>query len=127
MLLNQSVVVNDLSVQTTMKSFNDRRLFYHEAYIFPLHRTLTTNENEKGQLKKSQKIYLGEKERVGKRKSAIHNSVARDAEKLGLEPIYDAKSRKKSYFDTVLDICNRVYEIATCDRRNVCVTIKSAM
>ena len=121
MSLNQSVV------QTTMKSFNDRRLFYHEAYIFPLHRTLTTNENEKGQLKKSQKIYLGEKERVGKRKSSIHNSVARDAEKLGLEPIYDAKSRKKSYFDTVLDICNRVYEIATCDRRNVCVTIKSAM
>ena len=42
------------------------------------------------------------------RKTFIH-----DAENLGLVPIYEAKSRKESTMDQELDICNRVYGIAT--------------
>ena len=64
---------------------------------------------------------LGEKERLGERIAAIQNTVARYAENLGLQPIYEAKSGKESFMDKVLDICNRVYEIATNDMRR-CVS-----
>ena len=38
----------------------------------------------------------------------VHNS-----ENLGLEPVKEAKTVEESTMDQVLDICNRVYEIAT--------------
>ena len=44
--------------------------------------------------------------------------------KLGLLPIYEAKSGKKSTMDQELDIWKRVHEIATYNMRRVCVTIK---
>ena len=37
---------------------------------------------------------------------------------------YEAKSGKESPMDQELDICNRVYEIATYNMRRVCVTFK---
>ena len=75
-----------------------------------------------GQFEKSQQVYLGEKE--GNRTPAIRNTVIHDAENLGLVPINEAKSAKESTMDQELDICNRVYEIATHNMRRVCVTIK---
>ena len=79
-------------------------------------------KNELGQLEKRQQFYLGEKE--GEAISAIRNTVIHDAENLGLVPIYEAKSGRESTMDQELDICNRVYEIATYNMRRVCVTIK---
>ena len=70
----------------------------------------------------SQQIYLSEKE--GEAISAIPNTVIQDAEKLGLVPIYEAKSGRESTMDQELDICNRVYEIATYNMRMVAVKIK---
>ena len=75
-----------------------------------------------GQLEKSQQVYLSEKE--GEALSAIRNTVIHDAENLGLVPIYEGKSGKESTMDQELEICNRVYEIATYNMRMVCVTIK---
>ena len=75
-----------------------------------------------GQFEKSQQVYYSEKE--GEAISAIRNTVIHDAENLGLVPIYEAKSGKESTMDQELDICNRVYEIATYNMRRVCVTIK---
>ena len=75
-----------------------------------------------GQFEKSQQVYLSEKE--GEAISAIRNTVIHDAENLGLVPIYEAKSGRESTMDQMLDICNRVYEIATYNMRRVCVTIK---
>ena len=75
-----------------------------------------------GQFEKSQQVYLSEKE--GETISAIRNTVIHDAENLGLVPIYEAKSDKESIMDQELDICNRVYEIATYNTRRVCITIK---
>ena len=75
-----------------------------------------------GQFEKSQQVYFSEKE--GEAISAIRNTVIHDAENLGLVPIYEAKSGKESTRDQELDICNRIYEIATYDMRRVCVTIK---
>ena len=54
----------------------------------------------------------------------IPNLIMQDAENLGLLPIYEAKSGKQSTMDQKLDICNRVYEIATYNMRKVCVTVK---
>ena len=78
--------------------------------------------NDLGQFEKSQQIYFSKKE--GEAISAIRNSVIHDAENLGLVPIYEAKSGKESTMDQELDICNKVYEIATYNMRRVCVTIK---
>ena len=75
-----------------------------------------------GQFEKSQQVYLSKKE--GEANSAIRNNVLHDAENLELVPIYDAKSGKESTIDQELDICNRVYEIATYIMRRVCVKIK---
>ena len=75
-----------------------------------------------GQFEKSQQVYLSEKE--GDAISAIRNTVIHDAENLRLVPIEEAKSGKESTMDQELDICNRVYEIATYNVRRVCVTIK---
>ena len=75
-----------------------------------------------GQLEKSQQVYLSEKE--GEALSAIRNTVIHNAENLGLVPIYEGKSGKESTMDQELEICNRVYEIATYNMRMVCVTIK---
>ena len=36
-----------------------------------------------------------------------------NAENLGFVPIYEAKSGKESTMDLELEICNRVYKIAT--------------
>ena len=58
------------------------------------------------------------------RQSGILYTVFHDAENLGLVPIYEAKSGKESTMDQELDICNRVYEIATNNMRRVCLTIK---
>ena len=62
--------------------------------------------NDLGQFEKSQQVYLSLKE--GEAISASRNTVIQDAEKLGLVPIYKAKSRKESTMDQELDICNRV-------------------
>ena len=75
-----------------------------------------------GQFEKSQQVYLSEKE--GEAISAIRNTVIHDAANLGLVPIYETKTGKDSTMDQELDICNRVYEIATYNIRRVWVTIK---
>ena len=75
-----------------------------------------------GQFEKFQQVYLSEKE--GEALSAIRKTVVHDAENLRLVPIYVAKSGKESFVDQELEICSRVYEIATYNMRRVCVTIK---
>ena len=82
----------------------------------------TIKKNDLGQFEKSQQVYLSEKK--GEAISAIRNTVIHDAENLGLVPIYEAKSGRESTMDQELDLCNRVYEIATYNMRRVCVTIK---
>ena len=74
------------------------------------------------QFEKSQHVYPSEKEEEAI--SAIRNSVIHDAETLGLVLIYESKSSEDSTMDQELDICNRVYEIATYNMRRVCVTTK---
>ena len=74
--------------------------------------------NDLGPFEKSQQVYLSEKE--GEAISTIRNTVIHDAENLGLVPIYEAKSGRESTMDQELDICNRVYEIATYNMRRVC-------
>ena len=78
--------------------------------------------NDLGHLEKSQQVYLSEKE--GETLSTIRKTAIQDAENLGLVPIFEAKSGKESTMDQELEICNRVYEIATYNMRRVCVTIK---
>ena len=51
-------------------------------------------------------------------------TIIHDAENIGFVPIYEAKSGKESTMDQELDICNRVYEIATYNMKRVCVTMK---
>ena len=75
-----------------------------------------------GQFEKSQQVYLSVKE--GEALSKFRNTVFRDAENLGLVPIYEANSGKESTMDQELENCNRVDEIATYNMRRVCVTIK---
>ena len=75
-----------------------------------------------GQFEESQQVYLSEKE--GEALSTVRITVIHDAENLGLVPIYEAKSGKESTSDQKLEICNRVYEIATYNMRRLCVTIK---
>ena len=76
-------------------------------------------KNELGQLENRQQVYLGEKEG-----EAIRNTVIHDAENLGLVPILELTSDKESTMDQELANCNKVYDIATYNRRQVCVTIK---
>ena len=73
--------------------------------------------NNLGQFEKSQQVYLSEKE--GEALSTMRNTVIHDAENLGLVPIYEAKPGKESTMDQELEICNRVYEIATYNMRRV--------
>ena len=56
--------------------------------------------NELGQLEKRQQVYLGENE--GEAISAIRNTVIHDAENLGLVPILELTSDKKSTMDQEL-------------------------
>ena len=79
-------------------------------------------KNELGQLEKRQQVYLGEKE--GEATSAIKNTVIHDAENLGLVPILELTSDKESTMDQELANCNKLYDIATYNRRQVCVTKK---
>ena len=74
------------------------------------------------QFEKSQQVYRSEKEGIAI--SAIRITVIDSAGNLGLVPIYEAKSGKESIMDQELDICNRVYEMATYNMMWVCVTIK---
>ena len=90
-----------------------------KIYLEPCFQLLKINDL--GQFEKSQQVYLSEKEEAI---SAIRNTVIHDAENFGLVPIYEAKSVKESTMDQELDICNRVYEIATYNMRRVCVSIK---
>ena len=76
-----------------------------------------------GQLEKRQQVYLGEKE--GEAISAIRNTVIHDAESLRLDPILELTIDKESTMDQeLLANCNKVYDIVTYKKRNVCVTIK---
>ena len=97
-----------------------QRSYKGKLYLEPCFQELKINEL--GQFEKFKQVYLGEKE--GKAISAIRNAFIHDAENLGLVPIYEAKSGKESTMDQELDICNRVYKIATYNMRRVCVTIK---
>ena len=54
-----------------------------------------------------------------KRMSAKRKTVIDDAEIIGRESIYEARSGKASTMDQVLGICNRVYEKATNNIRRV--------
>ena len=79
-------------------------------------------KNEFGQLEKRQQVYPGEKE--GEAISAIRNTAIHDAENLGLVPIMELTSDKESTMDQDFANCNKMYDIATYNRRQVCVTIK---
>ena len=75
-----------------------------------------------GQIEKRQQVYLGEKE--GEATSTITNTVIHDAENLGLVPILDLTSDNDSSMDQELANSNKVFDIASYNRRPVCVTIK---
>ena len=79
-------------------------------------------ENWVGTTRKRQQVYLSEKE--GKAISAIRNNVVHDAENLGLVAILELTSDKESTMDQEITDCNKVYDIATYNRRQVCVTSK---
>ena len=72
--------------------------------------------------KKRQLVYLGEKE--GEAISAIRNTFIHIAENLGLVPLLELTSDKQSTMEQELTNCNKVYDIATYNRRQVCVMIK---
>ena len=74
-----------------------------------------------GTTQKNKQVYLGEKE--GEAISANRNTVIHDAEKLGLVPILELTSDNESTMEQELANCNKVYDIATYNRRQVCVTI----
>ena len=77
--------------------------------------------NSLGQFE-SKQVYLSEEEVEAL--SKIRNTVIHDAENLEFAPICEAKSSKESTMHQELEICNRVYEIATYNMGMVCVTIK---
>ena len=74
------------------------------------------------QFEKKQQVYLGEKE--GKTISAIRNTVIHDAENFGLVAVLEITSYKESTMEQELANCNKVYDIASYNRKQVCVTIK---
>ena len=78
--------------------------------------------NDLGHFEKSQQVNLSEKE--GEAISAIRNTVIHNAENLGLVPILELTSDKESTMDQELANCNKVYDIATYNRRQVCLTIR---
>ena len=55
---------------------------------------------------------------------AFRNTVIHDAENLRLVPILELTSDKESTMDQELANCNKVYDIASYNRKPVCVTIK---
>ena len=75
-----------------------------------------------GQLEIIQLVHLGEKEGDGI--SAIKKTIIHDAENLGLVHILELISDKESTMDQELANCNKMYDIATYNRRQVWVTIK---
>ena len=87
-----------------------------KIYFEPCFQLLKINDLR--QFEKSQQVHISEEE--GEAISAIRNTVIHDAEKLGLIPTNEAKSDKESTMDQQLDICNRVYEIATYNMRREC-------
>ena len=97
-----------------------QKSFKGKNYFEPCFQLLKINDL--GQFEKSQQVYRSEKEK--KAISAIRNTVIHNAENLELVPIYETKIGKDSTMDQELDICNRVYEIATYNMRRVGVTIK---
>ena len=96
------------------------KILQGEKYFEPCFQLF--KKNELGQLEKRQQVYLGEKE--GEAISAIGNTVFHDAENLGLVPILELTSDQESTMDQELASFNKVYDIATYKRRQVCVTIK---
>ena len=82
-------------------------------------------KSESGQIKKTQQVYLGEKE--GERLSAIRNTVIHDAENLGLVPVLEPYSDKGSTMEQERANCHAVYDVATCKKRRVCVTINNTV
>ena len=91
-----------------------------EFYFEPCFQLLKINDL--GQFEKSQQVYLSEKE--GEALYKMRKTVIHDAENLGLVPILELTSDKESTMDQELANCNKVYDIATYNRRQVCVTIK---
>ena len=98
----------------SQKSYNGKTYFEPCFQLF--------KNNEFGQFEKRQQVYLGEKE--GEAISAIRDTVIHNAENLGLVPILELTSDKESTMDQELANCNKVYDIATYNRRQVCFTIK---
>ena len=107
--------------QTRIGSFAwSQKSYKGKVYFEPCFQLIKINEL--GKLEKRHQVYLGEKE--GEAISAIRNTVIHDAENLGLVPILELTSDKESNMDQELVNCNKVYDIATYNRRQVCVTIK---
>ena len=107
-------------------SKNQTRIFWfqksYEGKLYFEPRFQLLKVNNLGQLEKSQQVDLSGK--VGEALLGIRKTIIYDAENLGLVPIYEAKSGKESTMGQELDVCNRVYELATYNLRRVCVTIK---
>ena len=70
-----------------------------------------------GQIEKRQQVYLIEKE--GESIAAIRNTVILDAEKLGLSPIMKLTTDKESTIDQEPGNCNKVYDLANYNRKQV--------
>ena len=115
------IYIEFLKNQTRIGRFAWSQKSYREKIYFePCFQLF--KKNELGQLEKRQQVYLGEKE--GEAISAIGNTVFHDAENLGLVPILELTSDQESTMDQELASFNKVYDIATYKRRQVCVTIK---
>ena len=97
-----------------------RKSYKGKIYFEPCFQLFKKNELE--QLEKRQQVYLGEKE--GEAISAIRNTVIHDAENHGFVPTLELTSDKESTMDQELANCNKVNDIATYNRRQVCVGIK---
>ena len=108
-ILNSQKIKQELGDLLGFKNLQEEN--YFEAWF------RLCKKNELGQLKKRQQVYLSEKE--GKAISAIRNTVVNDAEKFGLVPILELTSDKESTMDQQIADCNKVYDIATYNRRQV--------
>ena len=108
-------------IQTRIRRFAwSQKSYKGKIYFEPCFQLF--KKNELRQFEKRQQVYLGEKEREAI--SAIRKTVIHNAENLGLVPILELTSDKESTMDQELANCNKVYDIATYNRRQVCVTIK---
>ena len=74
------------------------------------------------EFEKCQQVYLCEKD--GEALSAIRNTFIRDSGNFGLVTIFELTSGKESTMDQDLDNCNKMYDMATYNRKQACVTIK---